>query len=146
MGTDSLAFRTARNLIQSYRGEMEDLIERHEEASACRDCEDFLQLGIEAYHWLIRADQAIRGAIYEGKIEYDADLEKTLAALYADWLKPCDYAERWIAATIGRGFAVEHLEEFGKCCEEVRAIVENNADDVSNPVEISMLSPDFGLV
>ena len=56
MATDSLVFRTAERHVNNYTRESSGLMAEHREAMDCRDCEAFLQLAIEAFHWLIRAD------------------------------------------------------------------------------------------
>jgi hypothetical protein len=127
MAIENLALRTARNCVRYYNDESANLLERHAEAMDCRDCEDLLQLGIDAFHWLGRADQATRAAVYRGQAEYDPSFEVALATLYAEWLRPCVYADRWAAVQEKRGFHVENLDKFRQCCEEVRAIVEANA-------------------
>ena len=112
MSMDNLALRTARKHVQNYSYESDDLMLRHAEAIDCRDCEDLLQLGIDAFKWLGRADRVIRSAVYRGLAEYDPSLDVALAALYAEWLKPCTFAEGWIAQQEQRGFRVDNLAEF----------------------------------
>ena len=112
---------------------------RHAEAIDCRDCEDLLQLGIDAFKWLGRADRVIRSAVYRGLAEYDPSLDVALAALYAEWLKPCTFAEGWIAQQEQRGFRVDNLAEFpSSCCEEVRAIVEAHEGTLENDALVEL--------
>lgn len=111
---------------------------RHAEATECRDCEDFLRMGIEAFDWLARADEAIRSAVYSGAMAFDPECDSTLAALYSEWLKPCEYAERWIAIQQNRGFHVDNLEEFRRCCQEARAIVEENQGVLRNDAFVDL--------
>jgi hypothetical protein len=138
MGMDSLSLRTARLHVHNYTGESDDLIQRHAEGIDCRDCEDFLQLGIDAFKWLGRADHVIRSAVYRGLAEYDPSLDVALAALYAEWLKPCTLAEGWIAQQEARGFRVDNLAEFRACCEEVRAIVEAHEGTLENDALVEL--------
>lgn len=138
MTIDSLAFRTACNRINSYRDESEALMARHAEATECRDCEDFLCMGIEAFDWLARADEAIRSAVYSGVMAFNPEYDSTLAALYSEWLKPCEYAERWIVLQQNRGFHVDNLEEFRRCCQEARAVVEENQGLLRNDAFVDL--------
>ena len=92
----------------------------------CRDCEAFLQMGIDAFHWILRADTALRTADVDGKIAYTAELEQSLESLAKAWLKPCDLAERLIKLQQERNFEPGNLGEFRECCKEMRAIVEFN--------------------
>ncbi len=126
MGRPTLAFRNASRHVRRYTNESEDLMRRHAEAIDCRDCEDFLQLGIDAFDWLNRADESIRRAILNGRAEYDPKAERTLLEMYARWLRPCEHAERWIAVQAKRGFHVDNSGRFRECCVDVRAIVEDN--------------------
>ena len=102
-----------------------DLIGRHVSAMECRDCEDFLQLGIDAFNWMIRADEQFREAIFDGRIEYDAETDESLSLLFRTWLKPSSYAEKWAAEQTERGFTLEKIAQFRQCVTEVRAIVQN---------------------
>jgi hypothetical protein len=127
MGRATLAFRNASRHVRRYTNESADLMRRHAEAIDCRDCEDFLQLGIDAFDWLNRADESIRRAILSGRAEYDPKVERTLLVMYTRWLKPCEHAEKWIAVQEKRGFRVENVERFRECCAEVRAMVEDSS-------------------
>jgi hypothetical protein len=135
---DNLAFRTARLHVHNYSDQSDDLMRRHAEAIECRDCEDFLQLGIDAFKWLGRADRVIRSAVYRGVAEHDPSLDVALATLYAEWLRPCTFAERWIAQQESRGYRVDNLAEFRVCCEEVRAIVEANEGTLENDALVAL--------
>jgi len=128
MKTFNLAFRNARRQVSGYVGESKDVMRRHAEAMDCWDCEDVLQLGIDAFDWLNRADEAIRRDINSGRLEYDPRIDRALKSLYARWLKPCPFAEQWIAVQEARGFTVRNAARFRVCCEEARAIVDD--DDV----------------
>lgn len=120
---NNLAFRTARSHVQALGNEYDDLMIRHREAIECFDCESFLQLGIDAFAWLTRADESIRKAFYVGQIEYDQEVDAAIARLYQEWLRPCIQAEKWIAAQESRGYNVSNVEEFRRCVDEVQAIV-----------------------
>jgi hypothetical protein len=133
MALEGIAFRTARSFLRNYHDEFTDWKTAHEEAMDCWDCQNFLQLGIDAFHWINRTDQEMRKAVYAGKKDYSQEDALFLEKLYAEWLEPCLFAERWIAAQQSRGFSIDNLEEFRKCCEEVRAIVEELNGTLSNP-------------
>lgn len=130
---ESIAFRAARQFVHSYQDEYKDLMKEHREAMDCWDCQSFLQLGIDAFNWITRTDQEIRKAIHEKRAKYDQNVDLAIASLYAEWLKPREFAEEWIRLQKARDFKVENLEQFQKCCEEARAIVEYNEGILSNP-------------
>ncbi|HEY5315832.1 MAG TPA: hypothetical protein VIK18_25105 [Pirellulales bacterium] len=123
MKMDNLALRTATTFVNSYTRE-DELIEKHAQAMKCRDCEAFLQLGIDAFNWIIRADQITRQAIYEGTAEFDhPSIENAVRQLCHAWLRPCGRAEAWVAVQHSRNFRVDNLEAFRACCKEMQAIV-----------------------
>lgn len=124
MSTRMLAFRTAEQQVKNYAHESLQLMQEHHAAMDCRDCEDFLQLGIDAFQWLIRADQLFRVAVYESIEAYDQQLDERLQHLFRQWLGPCDYAEKWIERQTAKGYHLDNLEKFRECCREMAAIVE----------------------
>ena len=139
MGTDTLDYRTAQKHVQNYKKESEVLMQAHQEAMNCRDCEAFLQLGIDAFRWIIRADRVIRKAVYKGVTEYDSDLDDQIAFLCREWLAPCEFAEKWVAKQLEREYQLENLVEFRKCCEEMQAIVEAQGQSDGEPLPTAMI-------
>lgn len=123
MARDNLALRTARTYVRNYANEGDELMARHLAAMDCRDCEAFLQLGIDAFHWLNRADCQTRLAVFEGRAAFDPEFDEALGNLYQMWLRPCEIAERWISVQSQRGYTPDNLAEFRECFEEVKAIV-----------------------
>jgi hypothetical protein len=123
--SEDLTFKYARQHVAHYREEDDKLIAAHREAMDCFDCEAYLQLGIDAFNWLVKADAVIRRAIYRGVYEYDPDVEAALQELFRGWLEPCPNAEKWIMLQEQRGYTVSNVNEFRNCCEEVKAIVKS---------------------
>lgn len=123
MPTPRIAYRTARRLVKNYRSEA-DLMRNHRKAMACRDCEDFLQLGIDSYRWVARLDEAVREAAYAGELRVEQKLSDALSALFESWLGPCEIAEKRIAKQLRDGFTPQNMDEFRTTCEQVRGIVE----------------------
>lgn len=101
---------------------------RYKLAMDCRDCEDFLRLGVDAFWWLSRADELVRDAVFSGRQPYDADIDEAIALLYKTWLKPCALADQWIKVQRDRNFVVDGLDEFRRCVAEVTAIVRNSKE------------------
>ena len=141
MAIDNLAFRTAEKHVRNYERESAELMAAHREAIDCLDCEAFLQLGIDAFAWIMRADQALRVAAADGKIEYDDKLEDGLRALCRAWLKPCPCAQQWIEQQQQRGYNLDNLDPFRNCRDEMRAIVASfdATDDEKLPGKIAAL-------
>ena len=137
---DELALQIARDRVDCYRHHSDEVIERHRKATDCRDCEAFLQLGIDAYEWLIRADQSIRRAVFKGDLEWDADIDTLFKTLFEQWLEPCEWARRWLNTQVERGYDVDNGAQFLECCEQVEAIVESFEE--APPVAIAKLQDD----
>lgn len=116
-----VALRTARRHVANFADECE-IMRGHREAMECRDCDTVMQLGIDAFAWLIRADECLRAAVYEG-MGYDADADEAIRELFRGWLRPCEPVNKWIEIQAQRGYHLDNLEEFRKCEREVRSIV-----------------------
>jgi len=123
---DNLAYRTARSHIRDFASESDELMLRHDEAMQCRNCETYLQLGIDAFSWLERADSQIRTSLAEGKFLPDAEVDAAFEFLYRLWLRPCKFANDWIAIQLKRDYAIDNLEKFQECASKAREIVENS--------------------
>lgn len=125
MPADNLTFRYAENHVTMYeQGADQQILQDHREAMDCLNCEAFLQIGIEAFNWLTKADHIIRRGVLDGCADIDfAEMEQSIQNLAIRWLGPCDFANEWIDLQIRRGFTVEGLEEFRRCEAEMRAIV-----------------------
>ncbi len=123
---ESLAYQNARTHVQAFVFQGEELMDRHNAAMECQDCEAFLQMGIESFDWIIRADNSLRAAAAAGKFAFTEEVDLAFKWLAKAWLKPCTFAEQLIRTQTERNFQLENLAEFQKCCEEMRAIVAFN--------------------
>ena len=90
----------------------------------CRDCEDFLRLGIEAFQWLQKAHQNIQDDVYQGRSVFDEHVEHAITKLYQRWLKPYNTAQRWMTSLQGQGFELDNAVDFARCSDEASAILE----------------------
>jgi hypothetical protein len=124
-------FTTARERVVGYT-QQADQMAAQQEAMDCFDCEAFLQIGIDAFDWLLRADRVTRLALYNGKAEYDPELDEAFQSLCRAWLTPGVRAAQWIKAQQDRGFPIENSQRFLKCCEEMKAIVDFNSRSAEN--------------
>lgn len=111
------SLRLAEKHVKEYR-DQDVLMSQHEKAMACRDCEDFLESGIQAYKWLRRADRVLRQAAIE-RLEVPEEARDALASLYRNWLLPCPQAEERIKQQADRDFRLKNLHEFRQACEYV---------------------------
>ncbi len=125
MVIDNLTLRTAQKHVKNFGDETSGLLAEHRQALDCLECEAFLQLGIDAFHWVMRADQAFRESIADGKLEFQEQIEDALRLLCRAWLNPCALAEPWIAQQQGQGYELDNLAEFRHCRTEMQAIVDS---------------------
>lgn len=122
---NDLAYQHAETQLKQYSEQSEKLIAEHREATDCRNCEAFLQMGIDSFEWIMRADRAFRLAVYREEIQHHSEAESTIENWCRQWLLPCEFAERWIEMQQTRGYSVDNVEEFRKCVSEMSAIVDN---------------------
>ena len=118
---DNLALRLAQRRVHSYADEV---LQHHAHAMECRDCELFLQKGIDAHRWLSQAEETMRESDAEGIFSFSREMQDALGTLYQTWLGPCAFAEQWIDDLLKRNFHPDNLEDFRRVCDEVRDIVE----------------------
>ena len=123
---DTLAYRTARSHITDFNGESDGLISRHREAMECWECEALIQLGIDAFAWLQRADQQVRSLLASGKMQPDSQLDDAFEHLYTEWLRPAERINTWAATQLERGFEIGNLAEFRRVASEALDIVQNS--------------------
>jgi hypothetical protein len=123
---ENLTFRNAQEHIRAFAGEGEGFMDHHYEAMDCRDCEAFLQMGIDAFEWLIRADIVFRAAAAYADFDYGTEWMERFKRLAKTWLRPCDRAEEWIKVQLNKGYSLDNLEQFRKCKDEMLAIVKFN--------------------
>lgn len=120
----NILLSVASKRVHSYIGESDDLMGRHSQAMECRDCEDFLKHGIDTFKWLHSAEKFLREADYQGISEFDREVQESLKRLYIEWLRPCEFAEKWIASLEKRGLRPDNLKLFRDTCDQVRDIVQ----------------------
>lgn len=112
------SLRLAEKHVEEYR-DYDVLISQHKEAMECRDCEDFLALGIEAFKWLRRADKILRHAAIKG-LDVSADAVGALATLYHLWLLPCSHAEERIKQQEEKKYHPRNVKDFREASEFVK--------------------------
>jgi hypothetical protein len=124
----SLELEIARHQLRRFvdAGPDRALVEHHD-AMECRDCEEFLQKGIDAYKWLSRAEEAFLQADADGVIELTDEIEQSVKKLYEGWQQPCTFAEKWIATLTQRDYCIDNLPEFRHCCSLVRDWLDRDA-------------------
>jgi hypothetical protein len=118
----SVALRAARRHVNTFTDESEILQDRRDDLDL-QECEAFLQLGIDAFAWLLRADEAIRAAVYAG-MPHDPRFDEAIRELLVAWLRPCARANQWVQS-LPEAAAPANLAEFRRCEREALAIVKS---------------------
>ena len=119
--SDVESMRFARSRVQEFTDEV---MNAHQHAMECRDCEMLLQLGVDAFHWLILVDHRLREDMFRYGTAFDPAVQIALETLCRAWLKPCVEAEKRIAIQLERGYTIGNLSIFRECCAEMVALVE----------------------
>jgi hypothetical protein len=123
MFTDHLSYQTATHGVQAFVRTANQLGKHQQQAAELQECESYLQLGIDAFHWLMRADEHYRRAVFSQQIVYDPAFDQAFDALCAEWLKPVLAAEGWLASLAKRALSPPNAIEFRGCVEEMRAML-----------------------
>jgi hypothetical protein len=124
MSTD-LSLQLAQKFVEEYENRYDEIMRRHCEAMECRDCEEFLLQGLNAFRWLRHAEETLRQAAAENLCTTPEDMEllktatESLNTLFAVWLRPRADAEKRIANLAGQ-FDVAHAKDFRDACEYVQ--------------------------
>jgi hypothetical protein len=132
---DLAEIRVARTQVRLYTS-MRPMYSIEQSGSARRhalsaSCEDILQLGINAFEWLKRAEKRWTNAIQAGRIQYDPESQAAFDRLFSAWLEPCKWAEEKISLELATGSVPENLESFRSCCTEAAEIVAKRAAENS---------------
>ena len=101
MITTPLAYRIAREHVDRFGdteqfGQCQQFGPDQDWVVDLLDCQAFLQTGIDAFHWIERADLSIRTAIYQEAVDEPSQALKQIDGLLTDWWKACGFANRWI--------------------------------------------------
>ena len=130
--SDVESMRFARSRVQEFSDEV---MNAHQHAMECRDCEMLLQLGIDAFHWLILVDHRLREDMFRHGMAFDPQVQVAIETLCRAWIRPCVEAEKQIAIQLERGYTISNLSIFRECREEMVGLVEaiEDGDEVFPP-------------
>lgn len=93
---------------------------RHVEAMECRKCEEKIQYGIQAFKWLVRAEETIREALYRNLIPPTRDPREALHTLYTAWLEQFEGVSEKIARHKEAGYECSGAAELYECANRVQ--------------------------
>jgi hypothetical protein len=134
----SLAYRTAEKQLAAFVAESHFLAAGHGPVHPA-DCEAILQLGLDAFQWLMRADRTYRMAMFRAEMEYSPDLEKSLHQDCLAWLEQASATLRELQSDRARNLQLDNREGFVRQIEEMTAIVAAyQADDTQEELPPQM--------
>lgn len=113
----AIAYRLARDQVQRFRNELDPMVGQDVQVLE-NESEDLLQLGIDAYQWIVRAERRLRENAHGGNVDHPADAIAAVADLYKLWLIPGALIEARIAQQSAIG--AENAAEFLDVCLAVR--------------------------
>ena len=122
-----LAFANAKREVAYFSKEVDNLIAEHNNAMEACDCDLWLEIGINAFEWITRAEGTLRKAIYNGhEIETlnEETLSEALDVLYSSWMEPCAKTQKWMQVHEERGYKLENSSKFLECYESALEIIE----------------------
>ena len=103
------------------------MLRDHAEAMECRDCEDCLRLGLQAFEWIRTAHAHFQADVLSGDAAFDDNFEQVITGLYATWLAVSEVVEPWVAKLENRGYTVEAAGKLRECCQEARDAIEERS-------------------
>ena len=135
MVLSNLSFRTATKHVRNFRIEV-GLIWRREQVVDETDADALLQVAIEAYEWLIRADLCVRQLEREDRIDV-SQLQKAdhaIRTMCHAWLQSAGSVQQWIARNLKSDSPPKKLPSFTRCQDEMNAILESG--DLPGEIEL----------
>lgn len=109
---ESLELAVAQKSLDEYSAALAESDGKSIKAVACRRR---VQQGIDAFGWIVRAEETIRQAAYQGLIDFSQELDATLEALYRGWLARRGQMQALIRQQILQGAEFDNVQEFAKC-------------------------------
>ena len=73
--SSDLSLQFAKRFVEQYEGRYDEIMRRHFVAMECRDCEEFLRQGLNAFRWLRHAEETFRQAAVENLCTTQEDVE-----------------------------------------------------------------------
>lgn len=118
--SEPLELELARFEVEQYNENIVDeeiIIHASKQAQDCMDCEEFLDKGIRSFGTIEHGEATLYRAHAAGLIDVTPELEQGIEAIRRRWLRPCSFAETWIAKCQNNGYEIRNLDAFRNCCE-----------------------------
>lgn len=113
----------SQTIARGQLAEYDRILAEHAEAEDCGRCESFMELGIQVFQWILKADQDYRRELYANPKVHSEAVEQELESLVRGWLAHGAGLIDWAERNAVRGFQVKHIGEFRRSFEEATAIV-----------------------
>jgi hypothetical protein len=126
MGINSVACRTAKELVGRCQCEADEFMAHHYRAMVCRDCEDFLKLAITAFDWTQHATRAFRAHSIQESESFVEGCD-ALRAVRNAWLQLATAVLDWGREQVDRGFSVSDLTQLEAYVVRMRHIASEEA-------------------
>jgi len=120
MGNLSMSF--ASTSVDFFR---ENVLRHSGEAMQCRDAEDIIQLAIQAFTWIDRAQASLLEIPEDQRAREWEDKGRRVMILYGTWLNVCRFVHDLIKEQHSRNYTPDNEEFFLKCEENAREAVSN---------------------
>ena len=109
--------------LKLYEKRSETWKAQHDEAMYCLDFENWLALGVFLFERITRTDERHREITYANPDAYSAELDREIRGLYEVWSRAIPASLDRLADLESRGFRVEKVDEYRRCCEEAVGIL-----------------------
>ncbi len=121
--TDTV-FDLARSTTQDFSFN-DSVLQAHQIAMDCRDCEEVLDRGLRAYKWLMTCDETRQAADACGLIDYRGELYEEVTGLFRQWMDSARHTQEWIRRLEQVRYAPANLPKFLDAIESVIATIED---------------------
>ena len=106
--------------VEDYEGRCGEIMRQHFEAMQCRDCEELLEQGLNAYQRVRQADETIRLPARENLSTTEEDLAllarapQSLRFVFDLWLRPAERLEWRVLDPERTGYTMAHAADFAQ--------------------------------
>ena len=109
--------------LKLYEKRSETWKAQYDEAMYCLDFENWLAHGVFLFERITRMDERHREITYANPDAYSAELDREIRGLYEVWSRAIPASLDRLADLESRGFRVEKVDEYRRCCEEAVGIL-----------------------
>lgn len=128
--SEPLEIALARFEVEQYAdiADEDAVVRESKQAQDCFDCEEFLEKGIQSFTSIECGERTLYRAHTAGLIDLTPELETAIEVIRRRWLRPCTFAEAWIANCEKNGYQVRNATEFRSSCRRAKEWFESAAE------------------